>query len=100
MAVTVAAGWLTCGQWPVASITRISLSTRCWCIQAPTTIDLPNGEQVTLEPLIREGRRLGLKHFDPCTILLNNDLSAGPPAILQGIEQPIAPALIPVGAPS
>ena len=32
-----------------------------------------------LEPLVRSKRRLGLKDFDPCTILLNNDLSAGIP---------------------
>jgi glutamate--cysteine ligase len=30
------------------------------------------------------GNRLGLDDFDPCAILLNNDLSAGIPAILQG----------------
>jgi glutamate--cysteine ligase len=36
-----------------------------------------HGESITLEPVIRSKRRLGLKDFDPCTILLNNDLSAG-----------------------
>ena len=63
-------------------------------IKAPTTIDLPNGESVTLEPLIRSKRRLGLKHFDPCTILLNNDLSAGVPGILEDLhEQYLLPPL-------
>ena len=63
-------------------------------ITAPTTIDLPGGESVTLEPLIRSRRRLGLKHFDPCTILLNNDLSAGVPGILEDLhEQYLLPPL-------
>jgi glutamate--cysteine ligase len=63
-------------------------------IKAPTTIELPGGESVTLEPLIRSKRRLGLKHFDPCTILLNNDLSAGAPGILEDLhEQYLLPPL-------
>jgi glutamate--cysteine ligase len=57
-------------------------------------IDLPGGEQVTLEPVIRSKRRLGLKDFDPCTILLNNDLSAGAPGILEDLhEQYLLPPL-------
>ena len=59
-----------------------------------TTIELPNGDSVTLEPVIRGKRRLGLKDFDPCTILLNNDLSAGIPGILEDIhEQYLLPPL-------
>jgi len=38
--------------------------------------------------------RLGLKDFDPCTILLNNDLSAGIPGILEELhEQYLLPPL-------
>jgi glutamate--cysteine ligase len=60
----------------------------------PTDIALPDGTVLTLEPLIRTRHRLGLKHFDPCTILLNNDLSAGMPDILQGLhEQYLLPPL-------
>jgi glutamate--cysteine ligase len=62
-------------------------------LQEPLTLDLPDGGQLTLEPVRREGNRLLLdpesKHnarFDPCSILLNNDLSAGAPAILQGLD--------------
>ncbi len=63
-------------------------------IKKTTTIELPNGESVTLEPVIRNRRRLGLKDFDPCTILLNNDLSAGIPGILEEIhEQYLLPPL-------
>jgi glutamate--cysteine ligase len=63
-------------------------------IKKPTTVELPNGETVTLEPVIRSKTRLGLKDFDPCTILLNNDLSAGIPGILEDIhEQYLLPPL-------
>ncbi|MDO8889986.1 MAG: glutamate--cysteine ligase [Hydrogenophaga sp.] len=63
-------------------------------IKVPTTIELPGGEKVVLEPLIRTKRRLGLKNFDPCTILLNNDLSAGVPGIVEDLhEQYLLPPL-------
>ncbi len=63
-------------------------------IKKCTTIDLPDGEQVRLEPVVRGKRRLGLKDFDPCAILLNNDLSAGLPGILEEIhEQFLLPPL-------
>jgi len=63
-------------------------------IKEPTTLNLPTGESITIEPLIRTDRRLGLKDFDPCTILLNNDLSAGIPGILEDInEQYLLPPL-------
>jgi glutamate--cysteine ligase len=58
-----------------------------------TTIDLPDGAKLTLDPVVRDGRRVGVAGYDPCVVLLNNDLSAGPPAILQGIDQPIVPPL-------
>ncbi len=55
-------------------------------ITAPTVVELTNGSSLTLEPLERHGRRLGLKNFDPCAVLLNNDLSAGIPAALEGLH--------------
>jgi len=63
-------------------------------IKEATTIDLPGGGSVLLEPVVRSKRRLGLKDFDPCTILLNNDLSSGIPGILEDIhEQYLLPPL-------
>ena len=63
-------------------------------IKEPTTINLPTGEAIVIEPLIRTRNRIGLKDFDPCTILLNNDLSAGIPGILEDInEQYLLPPL-------
>jgi glutamate--cysteine ligase len=63
-------------------------------VKEPTTLDLPTGETITIEPLIRTDRRLGLKDFDPCTILLNNDLSTGIPGMLEDLhEQHLLPPL-------
>ncbi|WBY03882.1 glutamate--cysteine ligase [Ramlibacter tataouinensis] len=63
-------------------------------IKEPTTVRLPTGESILLEPVVRSKRRLGLKDFDPCTILLNNDLSAGAPGILEDLhEQYLLPPL-------
>jgi glutamate--cysteine ligase len=63
-------------------------------IKETTAITLPNGDTVVLEPVIRNKRRLGLENFDPCTILLNNDLSAGVPGILEDLtEQYLLPPL-------
>jgi glutamate--cysteine ligase len=63
-------------------------------VKRPAVVDLPGGETVTLEPVVRTKRRLGLKNFDPCTILLNNDLTAGAPGILEDLhEQYLLPPL-------
>ena len=63
-------------------------------IKETTTLSLPNGEQITLEPVLRSQYRAGLKNFDPCTILMNNDLSAGAPGILEDLhEQYLLPPL-------
>jgi glutamate--cysteine ligase len=63
-------------------------------VKKATTIELPDGESVTLEPAIRIKGRLGVKDFDPCTILLNNDLSTGVPGILEDLhEQYLLPPL-------
>lgn len=50
------------------------------------SLELPDGQPVrlTLEPLTRVGSRLTVQDFDPCLILLNNDLSGGVPELLRG----------------
>ncbi|HXU93533.1 MAG TPA: glutamate--cysteine ligase [Gallionella sp.] len=62
-------------------------------ITQATEIALPNGGSLTLEPLVRIGNRLTVEGFDPCVVLLNNDLSAGVPPILQNLEQSVFPPL-------
>ncbi len=59
----------------------------------PLELALPNGGSLRLEPIQRVGNRLRLADFDPCAVLLNNDLSAGAPALLQGLEQTLLPPL-------
>jgi glutamate--cysteine ligase len=58
-----------------------------------TKLDLGDGTSLTVEPVQRNGRRVGLYDFDPCMVLLNNDLSAGPPPVLEKIDQPVVPPL-------
>ncbi len=58
------------------------------------TLALAEGGTLTIEPLQREPRRLVLRGFDPCTILLNNDLAAGIPGLLEDLhEQFLLPPL-------
>ena len=73
---------------------NVRLGTLDETISAPTQVVLPDGDSLTLEPLVRTRGRLGLKDFDPCTILLNNDLSAGLPRVLENLhEQYLLPPL-------
>ncbi|WP_297809086.1 glutamate--cysteine ligase [uncultured Methylophaga sp.] len=62
-------------------------------ITEAVTIDLPSGKQCLLEPLVRKGNRVAVGDFSPCLVLLNNDLSAGRPEILEGLEQEVMPPL-------
>ncbi len=62
-------------------------------ITEPKTLELVDGSSLTLEPLVRTGNRLGLAGFDPCVIVLNNDLSSGSPDILKDLEQAVLPPL-------
>src|SRR5262249_12950665 len=41
---------------------------------------------LVVEPLMRQRNRVGVEGFDPCAILLNNDLSAGIPEILRDLD--------------
>jgi glutamate--cysteine ligase len=63
-------------------------------LKEPLAVETSGGEKLTLEPLQRKGNRVGVEGFDPCAVLVNNDLSAGIPAMLRGIEQPVIPPLV------
>ena len=62
-------------------------------LTSPTEFIADNGERVLIEPLQRFNSRVGLADFNPCLLLLNNDLSTGIPDILQGLQQPIRPMI-------
>jgi len=76
---------------------NVRLGTLDETITQAQDIALDNGQILTIEPIKRigyEGRRIGLEGFDPCSILLNNDLSAGIPEILQNVnEQTMLPPI-------
>lgn len=57
------------------------------------TLFLNNDKKLLLEPITRDNDRLKVGNFDPCLIILNNDLSDQIPQILQDLAQPIVPAL-------
>ncbi|HXZ48975.1 MAG TPA: glutamate--cysteine ligase [Usitatibacter sp.] len=57
----------------------------------PMDVQTSAGETLRLEPIQRHGNRVGVEGFDPCAVLLNNDLSGGIPAVLRGIEQTVVP---------
>ena len=62
-------------------------------ITKPEEHKLPSGRQIRLEPLIRDGDRVGVTDFFPCCIVLNNDLSSGIPDILKNVSQRIVPSM-------
>lgn len=72
---------------------EIRIGTLLPDIHEPKSIDLPSGKQIILEPLVRKNNVLAVNGFSPCLILLNNDLSAGVPDLLQGVDQLIMPPL-------
>ena len=82
----------------IAVFTQAGLNVRLGsldpALKQPQTLPLAEGGELTLEPLLRTRGRLGLKNFDPCTILLNTDLPEGVPKVLQGLhEQYLLPPL-------
>ena len=73
---------------------NVRLGTLDEGITEPTEVALADGSTLTFEPVLRTRGRIGLKNFDPCTILLNNELSAGVPKVLQHLhEQYLLPPL-------
>lgn len=62
-------------------------------VTTATRIDLPNEQTITLEPIVRKNNQLSVSNFDPCAVLLNNDLSTGVPEILKNLDQIIIPPL-------
>ena len=56
-------------------------------------ISLPSGHSLELEPVQRKGNKLVLTDFDPCVVILNNDLSDGIPALFDGLDEKIIPPL-------
>ncbi|STZ76270.1 glutamate--cysteine ligase [Bergeriella denitrificans] len=63
-------------------------------VTEPTEFQTALGNTILLEPLLRTRDRVHLADgFSPCVVLLNNDLSAGIPEILQNVSQTVLPPL-------
>ncbi len=70
---------------------RVRLGSLLPDVTAPKPVDLPSGRRLMLEPLVRRGDKITVADFEPCFVLLNNDLSAGLPPILDKLAQPVVP---------
>lgn len=57
----------------------------------PRLIETKSGKKFYLEPLQREGNKIGVHDFKPCFVLLNNDLSDEIPDILKNLDQMVMP---------
>lgn len=58
---------------------------------APLILEVGDQAPLVFEPLIRKDNRISLTDYEPCKVILNNDLSAGIPDILKNLEQSIEP---------
>lgn len=58
------------------------------------SLSVDNAADIVLEPLLRNGDRVSVVGFDPCLVLLNNDLSSGVPEILDNLEQRVEPSVL------
>lgn len=72
---------------------EVRLGSLIEALKEPKSLVLDNGKEIILEPLIRKNDRLMVKNFDPCLIILNNDLSDNIPEILQDLAQPVLPGI-------
>jgi glutamate--cysteine ligase len=72
---------------------RVRIGSLLPDLKEPLTVELPSGRRLLLEPIERDGNRVRVGDFSPCSILLNNDLSGGKPPVLEGLEQPVIPPL-------
>src|SRR5207245_8873564 len=52
---------------------RVRIGSLVPGLTEPTTLELPSGGILTLEPIVRNGLRVGLADFDRCIVLLNRD---------------------------
>ena len=73
---------------------RVRIGSLLPDLTEPRPVDLPSGQRLLLEPLTRVGNKVRVGDFEPCMVLLNNDLSGGCPPVLEGlVNQPIVPPL-------
>jgi len=62
-------------------------------LESEETLTLDSGRKLHLRRVYRDGDTVSIEGFTPCLVLLNNDLSAGRPEILENLLQPVIPPL-------
>lgn len=62
-------------------------------LQSPTELVSRSGSRLLIEPMVRKDNRVMVGDFRPCAVILNNDLSGGRPAMLEGLDQPVLPPM-------
>jgi glutamate--cysteine ligase len=73
---------------------NVRLGTLAPGVKQAQRLPLADGNELLVEPVQRTRGRVGLKNFDPCTILLNTDLADGVPDMLRDLhEQYLLPPL-------
>ncbi|TXH05218.1 MAG: glutamate--cysteine ligase [Nevskiaceae bacterium] len=73
---------------------KVHIGTLIPEITEPTELTLEiSGRKLLLEPIQRDEAHVSVGGFTPCSILLNNDLSAGIPEILKDLDQDIIPPM-------
>lgn len=71
----------------------VRIGTLDKALLTPTILAVEHGDQICIEPLHRVDSLIRLVDFNPCLLLLNNDLSTGVPEILRSLRQPIYPSI-------
>ena len=79
----------------VAALKRLleaaGIETRVARLDGAATLHASDGTELRMDAVERQGDRVAVGDFVPCAVILNNDLSAGTPDILRGLEIPTLP---------
>lgn len=70
---------------------RVTLGTLAEELFPQANVETARGDEITLHGVVREGDELIADGIVHDVVILNNDLSAGTPDLLDGIRQPITP---------
>lgn len=62
-------------------------------LEGSETLALDSGAELVMHRVRREYDRVCVDGFNPCLVVLNNDLSGGRPEILENLVQPVVPPL-------
>lgn len=70
---------------------QVTLGTLAEELFPQATVETARGDEITLHGVLREGDALIADGIVHDVVVLNNDLSSGPPDLLDGLDQPVTP---------